>query len=60
VGFKKNRMTQKIIEGNGTAKESFRKAAERAVHEATKTVRSIQWALVASLDMQLDGAKGLQ
>lgn len=50
-------MTQKVIEVIGTSKESFAKAAEAAVAEAAKTVRSIKWAHVDSLDMQLDGAK---
>ena len=53
-------MTQKIIEVVGTSKESFAKAAERAVKEAAKTVRNIKWAHVDSLDMLLDGAKVMQ
>jgi len=53
-------MTQKIIEVIGTSKDSFAKAAERAVKEAAKTVRGIKWAHVDSLDMLLDGAKVLQ
>jgi flavin-binding protein dodecin len=53
-------MTQKIIEVIGTSKESFAKAAERAVKEASKTVRGMKWAHVDSLDMQLDGAKVVQ
>jgi len=52
-------MTQKIIEVIGTSEVSFAKAAEAAVAEAAKTVRSIKWAHVDSLDMQLDGAKVL-
>jgi flavin-binding protein dodecin len=52
-------MIQKVIEVVGTSKESFAKAAERAVKEAAKTVRGIKWAHVDSLDMQLDGAKVL-
>jgi flavin-binding protein dodecin len=52
-------MTQKVIEVVGTSKESFAKAAERAVKEAAKTVRGIKWAHVDSLDMQLDGPKVL-
>jgi dodecin len=52
-------MTQKIIEVIGTSKDSFAKAAENAVKEASKTVRGIKWAHVDSLDMQLDGAKVL-
>jgi len=53
-------MTQKIIEVVGVSKESFAKAAERAVKDASKTVRAIKWAHVESLDMLLDGAKVLQ
>ena len=53
-------MTQKVIEVVGTSKESFAKAAERAVKDAAKTVRALKWAHVESLDMQLDGAKVLQ
>jgi flavin-binding protein dodecin len=53
-------MTQKVIEVVGTSKESFAKAAESAVKEAAKTVRSIKWAHVESLDMLLDGVKVLQ
>ena len=53
-------MTQKIIEVVGTSKQSFAKAAESAVKEASKTVREIKWAHVESLDMLLDGAKVLQ
>ena len=50
-------MTQKVIEIVGTSKDSFAKAAENAVAEASKTVRGIKWAHVDSLDMQLEGAK---
>jgi flavin-binding protein dodecin len=53
-------MTQKVIEIVGTSSQSFAKAAEAAVAEAAKTVRSIKWAHVESLDMLLDGAKVLQ
>lgn len=53
-------MTQKIIEVVGTSKQSFAKAAESAVKEAARTVRSIKWAHVDSLDMLLDGAKVVQ
>jgi len=53
-------MTQKVIEVVGTSKESFAKAAENAVKEASKTVRGIKWAHVESLDMGLDSAKVLQ
>lgn len=50
-------MTQKIIEVVGTSKDSFAKAAERAVKEAAKTVRGIKWAHIDSFDMLLEGAK---
>jgi len=53
-------VTQKVIEVVGTSNQSFAKAAQSAVEEAAKTVRAIKWAHVASLDMQLDGAKVLQ
>ena len=53
-------MTQKIIEVVGTSKESFAKASEAAVKDAAKTVRSIKWAHVESLDMLLDGASVIQ
>jgi dodecin len=59
-GSEESGMTQKIIEVIGTSKQSFAKAAEAAVKEASKTVRGIKWAHVDSLDMQLDGAKVLQ
>jgi dodecin len=50
-------MTQKVIEVVGTSKESFAKAAERAVKDAAKTVRNLRWAHVESLDMLLDAGK---
>jgi flavin-binding protein dodecin len=50
-------MTQKVIEVVGTSEESFAKAAENAVAEAAKTVRSLKWARVAELEMELDGKK---
>ena len=53
-------MTQKIIEVVGTSKESFAKAAERAVKDAAKTVRNLKWAHIESLDMDLDGGKVVQ
>jgi len=53
-------MTQKVIEVVGTSKESFAKAAERAVKDAAKTVRGMKWAHVESLDMLLDGGKVTQ
>jgi flavin-binding protein dodecin len=50
-------MAQKVIDVVGTSKESFAKAAENAVTEAAKTVRGMQWARVAELEMELDGKK---
>src|SRR6202030_1153916 len=50
-------MAQKVIDVVGTSKESFAKAAENAVVEAAKTVRGMQWARVAELEMELDGKK---
>ena len=50
-------MAQKVIDVVGTSKESFAKAAENAVAEAAKTVRGMQWARVAELEMELDGKK---
>ena len=50
-------MAQKIIEVVGTSNESFAKAAENAVAEAAKTVRGMKWALVAEMEMELDGKK---
>jgi flavin-binding protein dodecin len=50
-------MAQKVIEIVGTSKESFAKAAENAVAEATKTIRGLRWARVAEFEMELDGKK---
>ena len=50
-------MTQKIIEVVGISKESFAKAAENAVKEAAKTVRSMKWARISDLEMELEGKK---
>jgi len=50
-------MPQKVIEIVGASKESFAKAAENAVAEAAKTVRSMKWARVAEFEMVLDGKK---
>ena len=50
-------MAQKIIEIVGVSKESFARAAEDAVAEASKTVRGMKWARVAELEMALDGKK---
>ena len=49
--------TQKGIEVVGTSQESSAKAAENAAAEAAKTVRSLKWARVAELEMELDGKK---
>ncbi|HMK22238.1 MAG TPA: dodecin family protein [Terriglobales bacterium] len=53
-------MAQKIIDIVGVSKDSFAKAAENAVIEAAKTVRSIRWARVSDFEMELDGKKVLQ
>jgi flavin-binding protein dodecin len=53
-------MAQKVIEVVGTSKESFAKAAEKAVAEAAKTVRGLKWARVSELEMELDGKKIVQ
>jgi flavin-binding protein dodecin len=53
-------MAQKVIEIVGISTESFAKAAENAVEEASKTVRDIKWARIRALEMALDGAKVLQ
>ena len=50
-------MTQKVTEVVGVSKESFAKAAESAVAEASKTVRGLKWARVHELEMELDGKK---
>ena len=53
-------MIQKVIEVVGTSKESFAKAAEAAVKEASKTVRAIKWAHIESFDLLLDNGNVLQ
>jgi flavin-binding protein dodecin len=40
-------MAQKVIDIVGSSKEGFAKAAENAVAEAAKTVRSMKWARVS-------------
>ena len=50
-------MVQKVIEVVGVSKQSFAKAAENAVAEASKTVRGMRWARVSELEMELDGKK---
>lgn len=53
-------MAQKVIEIVGVSTESFAKAAENAVEEASKSVRGIKWARVRGLEMALDGPRVLQ
>ena len=50
-------MAQKVIDIVDISKESFAKAAENAVSEAEKTIRSLKWARVADLEMELEGKK---
>ena len=50
-------MAQKVSEVVGVSKESFARAAENAVAEASKTLRGLKWARVAELEMALDGQK---
>jgi flavin-binding protein dodecin len=47
-------MVQKVIEVVGISKESFAKAAEEAVKEASKTIHGIKWARISDLEMLLD------
>jgi len=53
-------MVQKVIEIVGISKESFAKAAELAVQEASKTVHGIKWARIQDFEMQLDEKNVLQ
>jgi flavin-binding protein dodecin len=53
-------MVQKVIEVVGISKESFAKAAEAAVLEASKTIHGIKWARVSDLEMLLDEQKVIQ
>jgi flavin-binding protein dodecin len=53
-------MVQKVIDIVGISNESFTKAAEDAVREASKTVHGMKWARVSELEMQLDEKKVLQ
>ncbi len=53
-------MVQKVIDVVGVSNESFAKAAENAVKEASKTVKGMKWARVGDLEMQLDGGKVIQ
>jgi hypothetical protein len=53
-------MVQKVIEVVGISKESFAKAAEAAVKEASKTIHGIKWARISDLEMLLDEKKVIQ
>jgi dodecin len=48
-------MAQKVIDVVGISKESFARAAENAIHEASKTVRGLKWARVSEFEMETDG-----
>ena len=48
-------MAQKVIDIVGISKESFAKAAENAVSEAAKSIRSLKWARVSDLEMEIEG-----
>ena len=50
-------MVQKIIDVVGVSTESFAKAAENAIVEASKTVHGIKWARVSEFEMESDGKK---
>jgi flavin-binding protein dodecin len=47
----------KVIELIGTSTESWEKAAENAVAQASQTVRDLRIAEVVEMDMQLEGGK---
>jgi flavin-binding protein dodecin len=47
----------KVIELIGTSTESWEKAAEAAVTQASKTIRDLRIAEVVELDMQLEDGK---
>ena len=47
----------KVIELVGTSTESFEKAANAAVQQASKTLRDLRIAEISQLDMTLDGGK---
>lgn len=50
-------MVQKIIDIVGVSPQSFAKAADNAVAEASKTVRDMRWARISELEMEIDGSK---
>jgi flavin-binding protein dodecin len=55
---KESRMSvYKVIELVGTSSESWEKAAESAVIEASKSLRDLRIAEVVEFDMQLDDGK---
>jgi dodecin len=47
----------KVITIIGSSPESWQKAAEAAVKQATKSLRDVRIAEVEELDMQLEGGK---
>ena len=47
----------KVIDLIGTSSESWEKAAEAAVTQASKTLRDLRIAEVAELDMQIEDGK---
>lgn len=49
----------KVIELVGTSTESWEKAAESAVKQASKTLRDLRIAEVVEMDLQIDGGKVL-
>ena len=53
-------MAQKVIDVVGISKQSFAKAAENAVAEASRTVRGLRWARITELEMALEGKKVLE
>ncbi len=50
----------KVIELVGTSTESWEKAAEAAVNQASQTVRDLRIAEVVELDMQLEDGKAIR
>jgi hypothetical protein len=53
-------MAQKVIEVVGVSTESFARAAENAVREASRSVRGLKWGRIQELEMALDGKKILE
>ena len=47
----------KVIELVGTSTESWEKAANAAVKQASKSLRDLRIAEISELDMQLEGGK---